>query len=1064
MKQPVTISRSPELTAGQDYHRLRREGLRHIEQLSSDLWTDYNSHDPGITLLELLCYAITDLGWRTRHDVPDLLAERTGSNGGGAGTNGAPSGSGGSQASGSSSSASSGTLSGNGSPGASPGASPVCGSFYTAREILTTAPVTLLDYRKLLIDIRGIRNAWIEPVEETDPGLHVNFRRSRLQYEPEDRTEPLHLRGIYDIILELDHDPAAGDLNRYTAEIPLEEETPLHQDKIMVDMPSWDRLFTPGRQYAPATEVILTVKESDGRTGFTGEVVIRFGDRKIRRDIVVRTTRKDIPQDQVRDQIELHGIETWYRNKINAALQIVHDTWQVLHRNRNLCEDFRRLKGMDVEDVRICADINVAAGADLEQVLASVVHTVSRHIAPDVPFYTLQELLQQNMPVEEIFNGPALDHGFITGKDLEDAELKQQINVSDLINLIMDIEGVISIRSITLTSSYKGRLVEKDAEWRLNITGGRAPRLDADGSKIVFYKDDVPFAAGSDRTRKLLRDLQLAGRESKLSPEEQTDLPVPEGRNRNISDFTSVRVDLPDTYNVNRKGISDPLTTDKKARAAQLQAFLTLFDQLLANYLAQLSNLKHLFSFDRTLRRTCFNQYLFRLPGGTGPEQLLPGSGAVFSGEDPPRIWIVLLHFIRFIEGKGVSPDDLHDRDEMEQLRREFLQQTDIPDSEISQYLAYLDRIIESPEQFLRRRNRFLDHLLGRFGEQFTDYVLLVHSSGEPDAAERLIEDKSHFLEEAPRLSSERGKAFDYTDPDEIWDTGNVSGFQKRLSRLLGIRNYNRRTLLCREADRFFEIYEDAAGKWRFRFRDDDGSVLLRSSAFPDRTACENAVELVKQRGGEKEHYKYRIAANGRFYFNLLDDENRVMGTGLLFATEADREQGLTFLTNKLGICNKEGFYLVEHQLLRPHKKGDPLLPVCLSGEGSGCPGFRDPYSFRISLVVPYWPRRFRSMQFRRLFEKTARMELPAHIHVKICWVNEEDMEKFEDAYRDWLKEMTRPVSDDRAETAGKLIRVMAGIRSIYPVSKLHICSEEDEQNPILLDRSILGTFKQEEP
>ena len=65
MKPPVTISKEKPKIPALDYEFLRQEGLKYIEALASDIWTDYNSHDPGITILEMLCYAITDLGLRT---------------------------------------------------------------------------------------------------------------------------------------------------------------------------------------------------------------------------------------------------------------------------------------------------------------------------------------------------------------------------------------------------------------------------------------------------------------------------------------------------------------------------------------------------------------------------------------------------------------------------------------------------------------------------------------------------------------------------------------------------------------------------------------------------------------------------------------------------------------------------------------------------------------------------------------------------------------------------------------------------------------------------------------
>ena len=42
---------------------------------SGKIWTDHNVHDPGITILEVLCYAMLDLGYRTHLAVEDVLAK-----------------------------------------------------------------------------------------------------------------------------------------------------------------------------------------------------------------------------------------------------------------------------------------------------------------------------------------------------------------------------------------------------------------------------------------------------------------------------------------------------------------------------------------------------------------------------------------------------------------------------------------------------------------------------------------------------------------------------------------------------------------------------------------------------------------------------------------------------------------------------------------------------------------------------------------------------------------------------------------------------------------------------
>ena len=118
MEEFTSIPKTFTPVASQDYELLRSEGLKHIENLSSALWTDYNAHDPGITTLEALCYAITELGYRTGFDMKDFLRKADGS-----------------------------LVDGQ--------------ALFTAKEILTINPLSINDYRKLLVDLEGIHNAWL---------------------------------------------------------------------------------------------------------------------------------------------------------------------------------------------------------------------------------------------------------------------------------------------------------------------------------------------------------------------------------------------------------------------------------------------------------------------------------------------------------------------------------------------------------------------------------------------------------------------------------------------------------------------------------------------------------------------------------------------------------------------------------------------------------------------------------------------------------------------------------------------------------------------------------------
>ena len=162
MTEPLTITNEP-LKPGMDYNRLRNEGQQLISKLAGQVWTDYNVTDPGITLLESLCYAITDLGYRLGFDMQDLLA-------------------------------------------ANPDNNSIGKQFFSASEILPVNPLTVNDYRKLLIDVSGVKNVWLEKAASSETPVVYDPATVSLSF-PFTTTEASHLRnlnGLYRVLLELD--------------------------------------------------------------------------------------------------------------------------------------------------------------------------------------------------------------------------------------------------------------------------------------------------------------------------------------------------------------------------------------------------------------------------------------------------------------------------------------------------------------------------------------------------------------------------------------------------------------------------------------------------------------------------------------------------------------------------------------------------------------------------------------------------------------------------------------------------------------------------------------------
>lgn len=71
MEEHVTIKR---IAKGQDlYFRLQEKALKRLQRIAGKVWTDYNAHDPGVTLLDALNYVLLETQYRLGFALPDYL-------------------------------------------------------------------------------------------------------------------------------------------------------------------------------------------------------------------------------------------------------------------------------------------------------------------------------------------------------------------------------------------------------------------------------------------------------------------------------------------------------------------------------------------------------------------------------------------------------------------------------------------------------------------------------------------------------------------------------------------------------------------------------------------------------------------------------------------------------------------------------------------------------------------------------------------------------------------------------------------------------------------------------
>ena len=385
LNEHITISKNISTQDDLDYEFLRQKGQEYIERLSGNIWTDYNSHDPGITVLEMLSYAITDLGARIAMPLEDILSPADNSS--------------------------------------------IKSQFFSAAEILLSKPVTEADYRKIFIDIEGVKNCWLKKYEKT---VHVDCKNDQLSYDAgdfpdikKDERKEFILNGLYKLIVDYD-------------------------------------------------EKVLNEAEDE--------------EQKIE---------------------EIDSLIT-----------------QKYHQNRNLCEDLVEIEKVKTHPIKVCASIEVEPEVDEEKVHAQVLRAIDAYFSPKLWFYSLQQMFDKGYTSDQIFEGPVLENGFIDNVEMNKAKLRTEIRLSDLVQLIMKIEGVKLIKDISINDCSDGE-VEKD-EWLVCVADGKKP-VRCDKSAFSYFKGVLPVNVNHKKVAEYMLEMQTEEEEKQALAGFEKDLPVPNG-------------------------------------------------------------------------------------------------------------------------------------------------------------------------------------------------------------------------------------------------------------------------------------------------------------------------------------------------------------------------------------------------------------------------------------------------------------------------------------------------------------------------------------------------------
>lgn len=903
---PKTIQPYQELPKSMDFYHLRREGIRHVQDLSGNIWTDYNEHDPGVTILEQLCYALTELGYKTNYDIEVFLKNSLKKKGN--------------------------------------------HTFYAADDIFPCQPYTSTDYRKYIIyNIPEVKNVWLTP-----------------------STENIHnVRGLYNIRLQLDD----------------------------VDL-----------------------------------------------------------------------------QKTEAVKQKVSN---LLNANRNLCEDIERIEILQANKIKLTATIEIDAAFMGEEILANAIYKLQHFINPSVRRNSLEELLEEGLSYNQIFDGPVPKNGFIRDEDLK--PLTTEIYVSRLSKIIQGIPGVMSVTNLVVIkddTKIQGDLIPID-ENMFPILDMNLAISEEDDDPIKIIKSGLLEDIDYSTTTHILTTLESseAGNyESVIDITHEYSTP-----NIPLSEFQyyhSIQNHFPETYGIGPLGVASRAPLSRHGYAKQLKAYLLVFEQLMANHLAQLANVQRLFSLESGLNTTYFHQLL----------------------ETVPELDSIVTNM-------------------------------DLIDTE-------LRRINQKYEKFEERRGKFLDHLLARFNESFpterliSNYKNVLPAEHRQKAIEEIINNKITFLKNYVKLGRERGRAFDYTQQR----TGNLSGLHQRIGLLLNIKQpegkisdiiknssisvfslrdgnepqarsiqldekevryeslemetedntmqfFSNKESILEEVlmqgifKRNYEIYEnEGAYKVLFKTGRNHRLDLFKKDTLDE--AKEHITKIVDylynlntQSEGFHiiEHTLLRPMATTFYGLTLLDENNRTILEQYQYQS-LERQELIAENLDKIGIERKnyiveeveDGFELIltepglndegeaiqvkiarYHELLgseaEANSKVSDIIAFLLANYDNGTDIFTiiqfpvaeqrptflgdNYYTFQISIVLPRWCNRFNNEDFKKLLYQTIAANVPAHIKVEYLWMSYEDLLEFETVADVWLEEKRKTKVDVvRLDTASYIV------------------------------------------
>lgn len=538
--------------------------------------------------------------------------------------------------------------------------------------------------------------------------------------------------------------------------------------------------------------------------------------------------------------------------------------------------------------------------------------------------------------------------------------------------------GVRGVRNLRVYQGADRREVKGGVRVAPHEIPALESRTPEGGYTLRLLRNGVLYDPKAARVERELARLWAAWRRPvKLAPQYRELLPFPVGQACDLRRYTSIQDQYPRVYGIGPAGLPAGASDERRGQARQLKGYLLAFEQLLADYFAQLSRARDLYSL-APLPRTYFFQSL---------------AGCV------PDVAPLL------------KPD----------------------------YRSGLRELVRSQDDVLARHNRFLDVLLALYAERLeADDVSEFGPHGDQDdeALARLARAKRALLRRLPRATRDRGRGFDVlaapvpsNEAGLLVKTRIQLGFEPRPAPLCELLDEQALQLDGPRSrpsfGRALGRHGEQVGKTFVVARSRGARTERALSPLRGQAVGEALLQAAARRGnvrvgtlpGEREVALVCRAGRG--------EEWRLLGR--YADAEAAHAAGCALRDVACEVARRSGqVYVVEHLLLRYAREMQAAAQA--PGEADCPPPPVDDfvYGFTASIVIAAPARLRDDAGWRRFAEEVTRANAPAHVALDFLFLGARGLCRFERLYWSWRRALRDGDVRQRARTSARLRAFLA--------------------------------------